>query len=284
MKRIIYVIFLCVLTLGVGAQTSDSALQNKKGYAILPQAGDFAVGVDAMPYLQYLGNAFNGNTYNTLNLGESTIYGKYYLSADEAIRAELYINKNKDQNTQYVRDGSQQATDPRAQVEDLQIINRNSYGIGVGYQRYRGYNRLRGTYGAAGYYYLNRETTNYSWGNEMTSDNNRPTSYNWYGAGTTPTSRYIDIDNDLSQTVSLGVLAGVEYFFLPKICIGGEFGLYMSYNWNSQANYSYEMINEQGQYQVMEEPTSPSDNYFSLTTQVYSTSRVAGRLYLLFHF
>ena len=62
----------------------------------LPTAGNFALGVDATPIFNYIGNLFNGtNTApgnsNTLDLSSSAIYGKYYLSDRLAVRGTLAI-------------------------------------------------------------------------------------------------------------------------------------------------------------------------------------------------
>ncbi|NJM16574.1 MAG: hypothetical protein HC896_15455 [Bacteroidales bacterium] len=290
MKKYILSLLTCAIALSATAQeetSTSNAPVSKKGKAILPAAGDIAVGVDALPYINFAGNMFNGygttGAQNTLNVGSTTIYGKYYLSSDAAVRVELYLNNSKDQNTAYVQDDNQVDDNPDAQVEDLQIINRNDVGIGVGFQKYRGYDRLRGTYGAVLSYYRFRNVTEYTWGNQMNDVNSTPTSTNWYGAGTQPASRDLMVDNDLTQTFSLGLIGGVEYFFLPKVCIGGEAGIYLNYTMNSQADKTYETI-EQGIYREKDLATSPEDNFFSLTTQVYDAARVAGRLYILFHF
>ena len=41
---------------------------------------------------------------------------------------------------------------------------------------------------------------------------------------------------------------------------------------------------EQGNVNTYELATDPKESFSSLTTQVYNTNVVAGRLYLLFHF
>lgn len=42
----------------------EGIITNKKGTPILPQAGDYAIGVDATPFLEYFGNMFNGENFN----------------------------------------------------------------------------------------------------------------------------------------------------------------------------------------------------------------------------
>ena len=66
--------------LGVSA-ISQAQLQSKKGEAYLPEAGDWSIGVDATPFLNYVGNFLSsaGNsapTQDFLNANQ-TIIGKY---------------------------------------------------------------------------------------------------------------------------------------------------------------------------------------------------------------
>ena len=43
-----------------GAFAQD--LTSKKGEPYLPEAGDWSIGIDANPLLNYMGNLFSGNT------------------------------------------------------------------------------------------------------------------------------------------------------------------------------------------------------------------------------
>ena len=69
MKKItITLTVLMAFTIFVNAQTTTSPttpLVSKKGYTILPQAGDYAIGIDAVPMLKYAGNIFNNTANNT---------------------------------------------------------------------------------------------------------------------------------------------------------------------------------------------------------------------------
>ncbi len=285
MKKYILLILLALSVTGVVAQEnqttkdSNSDLNGFNG----PTAGDFAIGVDAVPYIEFVGNMFNGTTNNTLNVGQTTLYGKYYLDSKSAVRAELFINNIKDQNTNYVQDQSQ-LNNPDAQVEDLQIINSKGFGLGLGYQMYVGDRKLRGFYGGAIAYNRNRLKHEYMWGNQMTVDNTTPISSTWVNNfGGSTSERNVYYDQGISQTLSIGAIAGAEYFINNYVSIGAEAGIYMAYNWNTQADRKYETI-EQGIYREKELALAPSESTYSLRTQVYDASRVAGRLYILFHF
>jgi hypothetical protein len=58
-------------------EINNAAYVNKRGVYLLPQAGDFALGVDATPFLEYLGNLFSGS-YDAPMFGGGSIYGKYF--------------------------------------------------------------------------------------------------------------------------------------------------------------------------------------------------------------
>ncbi len=289
MKKILYIAFLSGLSLFSFAQEEVASVNEQKApakesSAFLPSAGTIAIGVDAIPYLEFVGNMFSGYTgKNTLSPSSTTIYGKYYLSKDAAVRADLYINNITNIDLGYVRDDANYLTNPNAQVEDKRKVKTSAYGIGLGYQMYKGSGKLRGTYGAVASYYRSNSTTDYEWGNQMTDMNITPTSTNWYGAGTAPSERNLSIQNQSTQSVGLGIIAGVEYFFVPRVCIGGELGLYYNYYWYSQESRKYETI-QQGNLVEYELATDPKENYGSLSTRVYDTDNVAGRLYVLFHF
>lgn len=288
MKKISSIFFLLGISLFVLAQEETPAEEapqpKKEASSFLPAEGDFAIGVDAMPYLEFLGNMFSGHDQrNTLNVGQSTIYGKYYLNPDAALRAELFINKNTYNDVNYVQNDALFNSDPTAQVEDLRLTKYNSIGFGAGYQKYRGYGKLRGTYGVLASYYLNKYTTEYTWGNQMSASNTNPTSTNWYGAGSNPAERNLTEATYGNTTLGLGLISGIEYFILPKICLGGEFGIYYNYTWNGQESYTYEVV-QQGVVQEYDQAVDPKESSSSLNTRVYNAANTGGRIYLLFHF
>jgi len=83
-------IALLALAFGVtGAFAQD--LTSKKGEPILPEAEDWAIGVDAVPFLNYAGNFIGGNGSNSAptwgNYGaNNTIVAKKFTDAQNAYR------------------------------------------------------------------------------------------------------------------------------------------------------------------------------------------------------
>ena len=90
MKKIATLVMaLCIFTFASAQEESESdAMVSKKGFVILPEAGDYALGFNAVPALNFALNAVNvfgnvgataGNpTFVTGNA--NVIVGKYYVS------------------------------------------------------------------------------------------------------------------------------------------------------------------------------------------------------------
>ena len=185
------IILLSVLSFGVFAQDDYSAAfeqeqeeqKTTQGSEYFPKAGDFGIGFDATPFLNYLGNAFNGTEDNSLNLNDNTLYFRYFLSDNSAARVALRINSTKEVDNRYVRDDAAFMEDPLSQnqVEDRAIYSRNNYELKLGYQMFRGKNRLRGFFGGDLFFGYAKYSDEFEYGNQMTVLNPIPTSA--FGSG-----------------------------------------------------------------------------------------------------
>jgi len=296
MKKSLIILLIAIIPIGMLAQdstvtkkTATPELISKHGIPILPQVGDFAIGVDVIPYINFLGSTFSsgGNTLNPIT--SNTLYGKYYLDNNSAIRFELYTSHNDSKINNYVVDDAAVFinANSNAQVVDELKTNSHKYGIAAGYQKYRGYGRLRGTYGAQVSYSRENSIDAYTYGNQMNALNATPTTTaNWSSfAVANPAQRLLKSNFGVTNGLGITALAGVEYFILPKICIGGEVGLSLVYSWSKQSNATYEeMQNLSGTPTRMEidRATSPGNTDFSINTFQYGAP--AGRIYVLFHF
>jgi len=219
---------------GLGVIAQDSLVSNN-GNKYLPKAGDIAVGIDGDPIFTYVGNIFNGTQNNKLNLkDDNTLYFRYYLKDDAAIRIRLRIASTSDIDKYNVIDDAAKFVNPLSnkEVEDRRTIKSNDYELRVGYQQFRGYNRLQGFYGADlgfGYYKYNVKN---EYGNKMNEVNPSPSTEI---PGIIAGDRVVEqVSNNPSKTISLGVFAGAEYYFMPKVCIGLEFGLSYGKTWFGQ--------------------------------------------------
>lgn len=154
MKKLL---LLSAVVLGMtGAYAQD--LTSKKGEPILPEAGDWGIGIDANPFLDYAGNFFGKTTTNsapTFNfLGPfQTITGRYFKDATTVYRGSLRIGLRSVTERNMV----QQLPAPSAtvntyptnapQVENKWVNSENAIGLSAGIEMRKGKTRLQGYYG-----------------------------------------------------------------------------------------------------------------------------------------
>ena len=82
-------IFAVAVILG----STSSFAQDKQ---FMPEAGDYAIGIDATPFLNYVGNLIGGNDGNTAPswnylTTNQTITGKYFVDENMAYRGSLRL-------------------------------------------------------------------------------------------------------------------------------------------------------------------------------------------------
>jgi hypothetical protein len=283
--------FLGALMLQTSVASAQETMENKNGQEILPQAGDIALGVNAVPILNFVGNTFNGNGNNTYigqnrfvsNLGNNVIFGKYMLSSSTALRAHLRVGINSFSNKNYVYDDTKNS--PDSLVTDQVRVTNSQYTLGAGYEMRRGFGRLRGFYGAEvflGYGRNNQRT--YQYGNAFGALNAAPTSTTWDGNGNiqaeNPDAERV-VNNRQGGTFSVGVrpFIGFEYYFAPRIAIGTEFGWGLGYSATGKGTSTVEFYE------------STSGNVLQNTIPVQGSGRwnidtdnFNGALFLMFYF
>jgi hypothetical protein len=235
MKKAIMLLSLCVgVAFAAQAQegSTSAPVLNKRGVALLPQKGDFAIGIEATPFLEYAGNFFSmaGNnqapTFEGIN---NTIYGKYFWKNDkEAIRASLHMNFRRQTFKGVVTDDETIANDPlnvNATVVDVMKDGGYDVELWAGYEFRRGHGRLQGFYGGELGLGLGRDMNTYEYANPMTALNTMPSTENFGSNIIGGTQRILEDKSDPTFTFGLGAFAGVEYFFAPQMSIGGELNL-----------------------------------------------------------
>lgn len=232
-------IFLVIVIASLSAASIAQPLTTKNGSYILPQAGDWSIGADASPFLEFVGNMFNGTleqsspNWDFVSSGpELTLFGKYCVTDGKFYRARLRLaclsdrqhfvvtNKRFDMDTvlfndEYLTDKTKTTT-----------TNVNLAG-GIEFRKGRG--RVQGYCGPELWIgYESSKTTN-EFANPTDSDMTALSGaiFNYTaipGAISAQGKRITEIKN--GSTFSFGVrgFVGVECFFAPKISLGGEFG------------------------------------------------------------
>lgn len=293
--KIFLILFVAVSFVGVNAQDTvkqqakdslkvDSSpkvdLPLKVDY--LPKAGNFAIGADATPIFDYIGNMFNNSVGNTLNLSNPMIYFKCYLTDMSAIRAVLGVNGSLTKEENYVRDDAAWYANPlsNAQAVDVKTTNLNDYFLSFAVQKFVGKNRLRGFFGyqLLGEYASTKSV--YAYGNPMTGLNPIPSSF--YSSGLT--ERPLEAVTAQAFKVGVGGIAGFEYFVLPRLCVGGEVSLNLIYTQALQTySKSEKMVSDK--LVTVDKANSPGGNQFSLETVSFSPGHVQHLgFYVMFHF
>lgn len=281
------IITVSVFALGIvaaQAQTKEIESEPAKKADFLPTAGQFAIGVDATPIFNYVGNIFNNTFNNSLDVSSPAIYGKYYLSDESALRAVLKISSTNHNDLSYVRDDAAWFQNPllNKEVTDRNHSSNQQYFVSVAYQKFIGKSRLRGFYGAqvlCGYDY---SKSTYTYGNPMSEANPTPSSIFSYSSNN---SRLLQSINTNSFRVGLGGIAGFEYYVLPRICIGGEISLNLIYSKGSQLSTKSEQV-VGNKVITVDKAVSPGLNDLSIKTSRFTPNGYEEQLgfYVMFHF
>ncbi|MBQ4476286.1 MAG: hypothetical protein IJK62_12360 [Bacteroidales bacterium] len=290
MRKFSILLVALVFTVNAFAQENDKNgevnMMSKRGEYILPVEGDFALGINALPMVNYFGNLFNGTAGNSTSFRTFThtlvrttpvLFGKYYLTDKSAIRAGLLIGVYNETNRENVM-MNQQIPDPKVTVTDVMKSTETDLGIGADYLMYRGKGRVQGFYGGGISVNYTKTKATYNYGNLITTEFSSPYWYD-FAAGTTTSGgpRILSQSGDRSIGVVLSGVVGVEYFIAPKISIGGEFrlGLYTGYDFKG-----YRTV-ERWTGTEREVETLPKDaNDGSIAFRNASS----GSLFMMFHF
>ncbi len=236
----------------LGSTAFAQKMESKNGEAYLPAAEDWAIGVDATPFLNYFGNLIGGGqnannapTWNYLTTNQ-TITGKYFAADDMAYRASIRLGFGSMKESNMVADRTNTANpawpslDPM--VENTAKYGSTNIGIGVGLEKRRGFGRLQGYYGAELGFNISSMKETYTYGNGLTPSSaavpvNVTAADDFTGGsmgtslingvdgtGTPYQGRITEYKSGMAFGLGLRGFIGAEYFVLPRIAVGGEFG------------------------------------------------------------
>jgi hypothetical protein len=255
---------LCSITTAQDAE--NDVLTNAKGDAILPADGDWALGFDASPLLNYAGNMFNGNTGNTLNAAwdnsNAAITGKYFKDATTAYRASLRIGIGSSSVSTLVDTSAAQIGE---YIENVNSTTGTAIVIGGGMELRRGHGKVQGYYGGEALITLGGSGTSDTYGLDLSDAN--------------PFSRSVSSKTGSIFGFTLRGFVGVEYFIMPKISIGAEYGWglgFQSIGEGSATTESWDMVDSQV---VSTTTTTGGSSAF-----VFDNDNSGGAIRLLFHF
>jgi hypothetical protein len=178
-------------------------MMSKKGTPILPEEGDWSLGISVNPFFDYFGNMFNGSFDNSspswdFANSNQAIFGRMVMADGKAYRGSVRLGFGSNSY------GTGDTTS--GNLKDSSVSSSNIV-LSLGIQQSRGKGRLQGYYGAeASILFGGGRSTDYT--------------YNGTAANSAVASR-----SD-GSTFGIGVrgFIGAEYFFAPKISLSGEFG------------------------------------------------------------
>lgn len=292
--------------LAVAVLLSTSTFAQEKEY--LPVAEDWAIGIDATPMLNYIGNFIGGNGLNTaptwnFATWNQTISGKYFVEDNKAYRANIRLGFGSNKGAEMVTDRSFTGTVeyPSSQVPEVENtwkMASSNIGLGAGMEWRRGYGRLQGFYGGELGFAISTSKATYTYGNALNQSTTGGNvnvdmdddmgglnlSTDPFGNG----SRILEQKNGMMFGVGVRGFIGAEYFLLPKLSVGGEFGwgLVFSSTGASSTTMESEGLNGSGT-EVSSEFTvegSKSGSFGLDTDNVNQVFGPAGSLRITFHF
>jgi len=218
---------------GTAISQDDSVYTNKNGEAMLPASGDWAIGFDAAPFLNYAGNLLNSNatspTADWIDVNTMDITGKMFVDANTAYRLRVRLGfgsgswTNKVQNDKAVFDAGQAGNLVVDDVvDDVLKYSYNAITFGAGMEKRRGSGRIQGVYGGEALISLGGGKNTYTYGNDF-SDDYATTTTDW-GTNINGNERTTEDNPGGTFGLALRGFIGVEMFVSPKVSIAAEYG------------------------------------------------------------
>lgn len=310
------------------AAASGETLKSKSGEAILPAAKDWSIGIDATPFFEYAGSFFNNNenndapTWGGYNSNNNTVVGKMFIDDKTAYRAVISINKENFSRTNEITKAvampapSLYVGDKKELVTDTWKRSSNGIVLGGGIEKRRGAGKLQGFYGGEAIFSFQGATNDrFTYGNMLTQNptGDQPNvnagdatySTNWTGSNLQNGSDFltqnagVNSARILSQKQGAGFafglrgFIGAEYFFMPKMSVGGEFGWGLAVERSGKSHTEFEaegLLADGSEAAATVSETQDVNKDFSIGNTEFGLSAITnylsprGTLRLNFHF
>ncbi len=286
------------MVFGIIVMVNGQELTSKKGFTILPEAGDYVIGFNAVPVVDFFLNVsdvWDNSGQTAAHPGYVTgfnqvLVGKYFLEDQKAIRAKLAINTTSVKTNTFFDDPFDMTANPGdpdqwGELQDIKKAGSSEIILGGGMEFRRGHNRLQGFYGGEALLGFSSASAKYTWAVEM--NNESMTNGYTNGDGSLLNGRPLDVKTGLGITFGLRGFAGVEYFFAPKISLAAEFGWGFGISTTPRGSVTTE--NWDGVALAAEEETSEglgssSSMGFQVDNGISKALAPSGALIMYFHF
>lgn len=234
------VAFMLNISVAQEAEPNDTNFKpqmvSKKGFNILPEKGDFALGFDAVPLVNFALNAvklFDDTGDYAQHPGyvsgfNNVIVGKYFLTDNMALRGKFGLNTYSEKYVEYFTNPADVFNFPGEpdqwnEIKDVESEFEREFFVGFGVEFRRGHNRLQGFYGGELILGFGSQGESYKYGVEMNEEaitnGYQNADGSWVSSG-----RVLKSSDGLGTALGVRGFVGVEYFVAPKISLAAEFG------------------------------------------------------------
>jgi hypothetical protein len=291
------VILLAAMFAGATCFAQD--LTSKKGETILPEADDWAITLDAAPFLDFAGGFLGGNASSpAVNYAQNQawhIKGKMFVDATTAYRAGIRLGFGSDKTTVNVGPTVPVvSTFPATPTTVEDVLSQGATNIVVtgGMEMRRGNGRLQGFYGAELFVEMGNTNTKYTYGNTMDAPGVALGVSTDFSATTGVANIGSDpfyfngarMTEDKTSSFGLGLrgFIGAEYFIFAKMSIGAELGWGLGVS-SSSTSQTWEAT-DGATIGTVTNDIGNKNGSFGLDTDIANNAAGVGSLNITFHF
>jgi hypothetical protein len=222
-------------------QQTEKRSAGKDFSEILPQQGDFALGLDMGRFVTSILNSITSPAWNNQTSASSSVlalqndfFGKYFLTNNSALRLRLGLTVDNSTNREFVNDEAANLSNPsldnditRAKTVDVWKQRYTDIELGIGYEYRRSLWRVQGYVGGEIFGGVDFYRDYFEYGNPMTDINQTPETTdfgfnrNSYGTGS---FRLLD-EKTIGFKVGAAAYVGADLFICRNLSIGAEFDL-----------------------------------------------------------
>ena len=265
----IFLLLLVISVLPMQAQTAGDDFQ--------PHAGTVAIGASAN-----ISNLF-------FNMGTDpqvpSLCARYYLLDKTAIRATFGVNYNNKLDKFNVRDDAAFVNDPLSNKEviDTKRTIATNYSTSLALQQYFGESKLRGFVGIQGLFGTGSGSVSNTFANPMNAINPKPSSFSTNYL--VDDARVLENRTQTVYSVGGGVIAGFEYFMMPRLSIGGEISLNAIYTKAGQTSTKSESV-VNGEVVTTDKVTGAGGSELEIKSLGYGHQDFNNQIgvYIMYHF